>query len=128
MTIVAAGLFIEGSRILIARRARGQSLAGFWEFPGGKQEPGESILECLEREIREEFGVDCRAKGVLAEATYEYPQGIIELVGVVAVFTGGDIALTVHDEYRWVEIAELGAYRLAPADILLAKAFQAERP
>jgi mutator protein MutT len=63
MTTVAAGLFIEGSKILIAKRAEGQSLAGFWEFPGGKQEAGGSILGCLEREIREEFGVSCNRTG-----------------------------------------------------------------
>lgn len=120
MTTVAAGLFIQGSRVLIARRAPGQTLAGFWEFPGGKQESGETILECLEREIREEFGVGCRAKEVLAQTIYEYPQGTIALVGVVAEFTGGDIALTVHDECRWVSIDELDAYMLAPADIVLA--------
>lgn len=126
MTTVAAGIFIEGRQILIAKRAEGQTLSGFWEFPGGKQEAGESILHCLEREIREEFGVECSARRVLCETTYEYAHGAILLVGVEAELVERDIAISVHDEYRWVDIADLGAYRLAPADVALAEAVRKE--
>jgi 8-oxo-dGTP diphosphatase len=127
MTTVAAGLFIEGSKILIAKRAEGQSLAGFWEFPGGKQEAGETILQCLEREIREEFGVACAARRVVCETVHEYERGAIRLIGIAADFVERGIALSVHDEYRWVDVAELGSYKLAPADIALAEVVQRER-
>ena len=126
MTTVAAGIFIEGRQILIAKRAEGQTLAGFWEFPGGKQETGESILRCLEREIREEFGVACSARRVMCETTHEYAQGTIRLVGVAADLVERDITMSVHDEYRWINIADLGAYRLAPADVVLAEVVQKE--
>jgi 8-oxo-dGTP diphosphatase len=121
ITSGSAGLFIEEGKILIARRAEGRHLAGFWEFPGGKQEAGESILRCLEREIHEEFGVACRARRVVCETVYEYDQGAIRLVGVAADLVERDIALSVHDDYRWVDIADLERYRLAPADIALAR-------
>jgi 8-oxo-dGTP diphosphatase len=126
MTTVAAGIFVEGKKVLIARRAEGQTLSGFWEFPGGKQEAGESILRSLEREIREEFGVACSARRVICETTYEYAQGAIRLVGVEAELVERDITISVHDEYRWIEIADLGAYRLAPADLALAEAVRKE--
>jgi 8-oxo-dGTP diphosphatase len=121
MTTVAAGIFVEGSKILIAKRAEGQTLAGFWEFPGGKQEAGESILHCLEREIREEFGVACSARRVICETIHEYSHGTIRLVGVAAELVDREIAISVHDEYRWIDIADLGSYRLAPADVVLAE-------
>jgi len=121
MTTVAAGIFVEGSKILIAKRADGQTLAGFWEFPGGKQEAGESILHCLEREIREEFGVACSARRVICETIHEYSHGTIRLVGVAAELVDREIAISVHDEYRWIDIADLGSYRLAPADVVLAE-------
>ena len=120
MTTVAAGLFIEGGKILIAKRAEGLSLAGYWEFPGGKQEAGESILQCLEREIREELGVACHARRVVCETVHEYAQGAIRLVGVAADLVERTITISVHDEYRWIDIADLVAYRLAPADVALA--------
>jgi 8-oxo-dGTP diphosphatase len=127
MTVVSAGLFIEDGKILIAKRAEGQNLAGFWEFPGGKLEAGESILQCLEREIREEFGVACRAKRVVCETSYEYERGAIRLVGIAADLIERGIALSVHDEYRWVDLAELGYYRLAPADVAIAEAVRREQ-
>jgi 8-oxo-dGTP pyrophosphatase MutT (NUDIX family) len=54
---VAAGLVYREGRYLIARRNPGVHLAGFWEFPGGKCEPGETLEECLRRELFEELGI-----------------------------------------------------------------------
>ncbi|HAK44799.1 MAG TPA: 8-oxo-dGTP diphosphatase MutT [Spirochaeta sp.] len=93
MKVVAAAIIIRNGRVLICRRAPGEKLAGFWEFPGGKVEPGESLQECLERELREELDVEVRA--------------------------GEIIRLTVHDDYAWVASDVLPDLRLAPADVLL---------
>ena len=54
--VAAAVVYLDG-RILITRRAPGQSLEGLWEFPGGKVEPGETLQECITRELDEELGV-----------------------------------------------------------------------
>ena len=54
---VAAGLVYREGRYLIARRKSGVHLAGFWEFPGGKREPGETLEECLRRELLEELSI-----------------------------------------------------------------------
>lgn len=59
MKIVAAALIFDGPNVLIARRAPGQNLAGFWEFPGGKLERGETLKSCLSRELDEELGLEC---------------------------------------------------------------------
>ncbi|TLY30105.1 MAG: NUDIX domain-containing protein, partial [Nitrospirae bacterium] len=59
MTIqVAAGLILHEGRYLIAQRKVGVHLGGLWEFPGGKCEPGESLEDCLRRELREELGIE----------------------------------------------------------------------
>jgi mutator protein MutT len=55
--IVTAAIVLQDNKVLLTRRAPGQSLEGYWEFPGGKVEEGESLQECLKREIFEELGV-----------------------------------------------------------------------
>ncbi|MHB1654171.1 MAG: (deoxy)nucleoside triphosphate pyrophosphohydrolase [Desulfitobacteriaceae bacterium] len=55
---MGAAIILKDNKILIAQRAPGENLAGKWEFPGGKIEPGETPQECLKREISEEFDVD----------------------------------------------------------------------
>ena len=55
---VAAGLVFHRQKLLITQRPEGSHLAGLWEFPGGKREPGESFEECLIRELREELGIE----------------------------------------------------------------------
>ncbi len=57
MTTVTCAIIEKEGKILLARRAVGQKLAGKWEFPGGKVEDGESPEECLKRELEEEFGI-----------------------------------------------------------------------
>jgi mutator protein MutT len=116
---VAAGVFVKDGKVFIARRNQthgNSAMRGLWEFPGGKQEKGETILQCLEREIMEELCVHCTAKRVLMESPYDYDFGAINLVAVEAEFAGEDFTLTVHDAARWVEIVSLGSYAFPPAD------------
>lgn len=121
MKNVSAAIILQDGQILITRRAPGEKLAGFWEFPGGKQEPGETIQQCLVRELREELELHVDAGEVLVESTFEYPGGAIRLVGVEAVIASGNIVLSVHDAYQWVGLGKLLNYELAPADIPIAK-------
>lgn len=122
MKNVAAGLIIRDGSILLTRRAAGQNLAGYWEFPGGKQEPDETIEQCLERELREELSLSCIAQEVFMESRYDYNGGSINLVGIIAQSDTHSLTLTVHDAAEWVPIGELMSFELAPADIPIAKA------
>jgi 8-oxo-dGTP diphosphatase len=58
--VVTAAVIEREGRVLVTRRQRGVHLAGFWEFPGGKCDPGEPLDRCLARELREELAVDAR--------------------------------------------------------------------
>lgn len=117
MKEVAAGIAIIEGRALLTRRAPGQNLEGYWEFPGGKLELGEDAQTCIVRELREELGVESTAGNVLATSEYTYPGGQIRLIAVEVKLHGDDFTLTVHDEYAWIELAELLELNLAPADI-----------
>lgn len=122
MKIVAAALIFDGPNVLIARRAPGQNLAGFWEFPGGKLERGETLQSCLSRELDEELGLQCEVLDIFAMSEHYYEGGSIQLIALEAKILSGEIRLTVHDEVAWVHFGELLSFELPPADIPIAKA------
>jgi mutator protein MutT len=68
---ISAGLVFRDGRLLITQRPDGGHLAGLWEFPGGKREPGESFEDCLRRELREELGLDIEAVEWIESITHE---------------------------------------------------------
>lgn len=117
---VAAAIINEAGRLLVTRRAPGQSLEGYWEFPGGKLEGDETPQHCIIRELAEELNVSVTAGEVIAESIYSYPDGAINLIAVEAQIVSGSIALMVHDAYEWLEPRELLTIELAPADIPIA--------
>lgn len=122
--IVAAAIIEHGGRFLITRRAPGQTLAGKWEFPGGKLDPGESLAQCLERQLLEELGLETVAGDVVAESTFDYPKGRIHLVALKARILAGELALSVHDRAEWLKPDEILSLELAPADIPIVKLLQ----
>jgi len=79
MQTVAAAIIIRDRCVLLTRRGPDEKLAGYWEFPGGKVEDGESLDACLERELQEELGVQSCAGDVLMECKYHYEHGVISL-------------------------------------------------
>ena len=119
MIRVVAGIISRNNTILIARRASHKSLAGKWEFPGGKIEPNESPEQALEREILEEFGAVIEARDYISTNTHDYGDFQVELVAYHARYVKGDIELTDHDQIAWVRKEELMNYDLAEADIPL---------
>ena len=121
MKNVVAALIFDNGCVLLTRRAKGQTLEGFWEFPGGKQNPGESIQECLERELLEELTVASTAGETFMENIYEYENGAINLITIITHIQNHDFKLSVHDRAQWVPVKELMEFKLSPADIPVAK-------
>lgn len=123
MTIrVTAAIIIHDNRVVVARRAPGEKLAGKWEFPGGKIEPGETPEKCLARELAEEFSIQARVGEFVASSTCHYDHDSIELLAYRVEHIAGDIRLSVHDQLAWVLLSELHQIDFAAADIPLAKA------
>jgi len=96
-------------------------MAGYWEFPGGKVEAGESDRECLRRELLEELGISVEVGEFICSNTHQYPEFSITLILYSAVIVGGSISLSVHDRYEWVPVSSLLDWSLAPADVPLAE-------
>ncbi len=117
MVHVAAAVIRNRSKILITRRKSDEKLGGFWEFPGGKLEKGESVQDCLVREIQEELDLLIQTGRIITESLYSYPDFTVKLTAVAAAILEGRIKLRVHDRYRWVKPEDFPLYKFAPADI-----------
>jgi mutator protein MutT len=117
--VVAIALVWRDGKLLVSRRRKGQHLAGFWEFPGGKLKGAENIQRCAEREVLEEVGVVVRAERERPIITYEYADRVVELHPVDCSFDRGEPVPRQVDEVRWVEPAELVGLQFPPANALL---------
>lgn len=117
MKPVAAAVIRQNGRILILRRKQGEKMAGYWEFPGGKCEPGETPAEALKRELIEELGLEASVNNdPIAEAVFTYPHGSFRIIALEAKITGGEMTLSVHDKAEWVLPEKIASYNLLPAD------------
>lgn len=123
--VVTAAIVVRNGRVLLTRRASGQAQEGYWEFPGGKLETGESERACLERELFEELGIEGVAGEHLVDSLHRYASGEILLKAYLFRWTKGEICLTVHDKVTWVHPEDLEVYTLAPADLPIARAVAA---
>ncbi len=121
MKKVTAAIIFKNNCVLLARRGTGQTLEGYWEFPGGKIENNETPQECLERELSEELGVMATAGKIIAESVYKYDHGAIKLLAIETEIESESFTLSVHDKIEWVQQDNLIDYKLAPADIPIAK-------
>lgn len=116
MIEVTCAIIRNDDAILATRRAHGMHLAGQWEFPGGKIEPGEIAEECIVREIAEELNINVRPVERLLAVDHHYPDKSIRLIPFKCEITGGEIQLAEHAEYRWVKQADLSTLDWAAAD------------
>ena len=114
---VAAGIVQHQGKILIAQRKKGKSLEYLWEFPGGKLEDGETLEQCLQRELMEELNLPITVREYFMTSTYTYTFGTVELNAFFADCEKGDLSFHPdHEEARWVEKKDLRKYDFPPAD------------
>jgi 8-oxo-dGTP diphosphatase len=113
--VVTAAVIRRGDEYFVTRRQRGVHLEGFWEFPGGKCDPGETLEACLRREIREELGADVIVGERILECSHEYPERIVNL-HFFDCELAGDPSPMLGQEMRWVRRGDLRALQFPPAD------------
>jgi 8-oxo-dGTP diphosphatase len=118
--VVTAAVVERDGHVLVTRRLQGTHLEGYWEFPGGKCDPGETHAACLARELEEELGVSAVVGDEILTVTHAYPDRVIELHFLGCRLTGTPIP-QLGQEMRWVSRAELATLRLPPADVELVE-------
>ena len=111
--------------VLSAKRARADQQGGLWELPGGTVAPNESPQDALDRELREELGIEVRVGDRIGASSYAYPDRVIELTAFDCRIVDGVPRALEHEQIRWVDAAEASRLTWAPADIpLLALVFE----
>jgi 8-oxo-dGTP diphosphatase len=106
-----------GPELLLAQRPPGEALAGFWEFPGGKLEAGETALHAVVREVREELGVDVEAIELMTQETHLYPHGLqVVLSFVRCTAPTGTLQPLDGQAFRWVRLADVNPDEMLEAD------------
>jgi len=125
MTLVVTAAIVEDhGRYFVTRRQKGAHLEGLWEFPGGKCEAGESLAECLRRELREELGTDAAIGEEVFRVTHQYTDRSVELHFLSCTFLNTPVAL-LGQEMRWVAREELKSLKFPPADDELIRVLSA---
>ena len=118
LVVVACVLVDADGKILLAQRPKGRSMAGLWEFPGGKLEQGETPETCIIRELKEELGITakpaCLAPLTFASHAYEDFHLLMPLY--VARRWQGVVTPLEGQELSWVRLNELRSYKMPPAD------------
>jgi len=116
--VAAVALVDTDGRVLIAQRPEGKQLAGLWEFPGGKVEPGETPEQCLIRELKEELDIEvteaCLAPFVFTSHAYDSFHLMMPLW--LCRRWKGQVKALEHQAVAWVKPVRLGDYRMPPAD------------
>jgi mutator protein MutT len=113
--VVAAAVVEDHDRYFVTRRHQGTHLEGYWEFPGGKCEDGESLPQCLRREVREELGAEITVGEEILAVTHDYGDRSVELHFLACTLLNAPMPL-LGQEMRWVEREELRTLSFPPAD------------
>jgi mutator protein MutT len=119
---VTAGLIWKAGKLLIATRPKGTHLEGFWEFPGGKQEDGENLKECLKREIEEELGIEVMVDELFLTVDHKYPDKRISLHVFNCTWLKGEPVPLQRQETRWITLTDLSKFTFPPPDVQVIKA------
>lgn len=117
---VSAAIIINGDKILIAQRGYGD-YKGYWEFPGGKREAGETGEAAAIREIKEELNLDIKIDDFLITIDYDYPTFHLTMDCYLASADVTEMHINEHQAISWISSKDLGAVTWLPADILVVE-------
>lgn len=125
--VVAAAVIRRGDEYFVTRRHAGVHLEGYWEFPGGKCDQGETLVDCLHREISEELDARVRVGAEILQVSHAYPERVVELRFFECELIGEPRPM-LGQEMRWVRREDLGSLDFPPADAELLKRLIASTP
>ena len=117
---VVAGVIFDGNKVLAAQRGYGK-YEGYWEFPGGKIEEGETHKQALVRELKEELEVEVEVGEIMTTINYNYPDFQLVMYCYKTKIIGGEIKLLEHKDYCFVDANHIMLLDWLPADLGFVK-------
>lgn len=123
---VCAAVIQQQGKVLLTLRPKDKRLGGFWEFPGGKIEAGESPQVALARELREELDIEIEVGALLETVSHCYEWGQVLILAYSCTWISGAIKHLEVADHRWVDTAELCDYDILEADQPIIKKLQEE--
>lgn len=121
MKQVTAAIIRKDDKFLIAQRAEDDECGLLWEFPGGKLEEGETLQECIIREIKEELDLDIEIIDIFATSLYHFNSKKIYFTVFNAKILGGNLKLNVHNQAHWIKASQLKDYKFMPPDVVFVE-------
>ena len=115
---VVAALIRDGKRVFATARGYG-NYKGWWEFPGGKVEPGESPEDALTREIREELDSEISVDEYIRTIEHDYPEFHLSMRCYWCSLISGDLVLKEAEDAKWLDVDSIDSVKWLPADITL---------
>lgn len=124
---VAVGVLIDrAGRFLLTSRPEGKVYAGYWEFPGGKLEPGETVAQALERELHEELGIAIGAAHPWQVELVDYPHALVRLHFCKVFDWQGELQMREGQSMAWEELP-VRCHPVLPGTVPVLRWFAAER-
>lgn len=120
---VVAAVIREGGRVFATQRGHG-NYKDWWEFPGGKIEPGETPEAAVVREIQEELGTKVAVDRFLTTVEYDYPEFHLSMDCFFCHIEEGELTLLEHEAAKWLPLKNLRQVNWLPADILVIEAIE----
>jgi A/G-specific adenine glycosylase len=125
---VSAAVLRRRGRVLICRRPEDKLLGGMWEFPGGKQEAGETLIECLRRELREELDIDVVVGAEIGVFDHAYTHFSVRVHAFECRLSAGKPRPLEHSRIEWAAPSELERYPMGKVDRQIANRLRGVTP
>lgn len=117
---VSAAIIVKDNKIFVTQRGYGE-FKDWWEFPGGKIEEGETLKQCLKREIREELKADINIDKYLCTVEYDYPNFHLKMECFICSLIDGHLELVEAEDAKFITKDQLDSIDFLPADLLVVK-------
>ena len=121
---VVAAIIVKNGKILITQRPEGKKQENFWEFPGGKIEKDEPAKEALQRELKEELGIEIVVGELVAEVLHQYDWGKVNILAYLCQWTDGELQHLEVKDHCWVKPKELSYHNILAADAPIIEKLQ----